>query len=193
MKPDKFNLKSYADEGADLRQIFFEDNNEILRKIAKEIASCFQLGNKLLIFGNGGSASQAQHFAGELVGRFQNDRSPLPAIALTADSSVLTCIGNDFGFAQIFARQIEAFGKPGDIVFAISTSGQSDNVMLAAVTAHRKNIIAIGLTGRRGLSLANECNHRLIVDSISTPLIQEIHIAAIHALCYLIEEEMGED
>jgi len=144
-------------------------------------------GGRLLVFGNGGSAAQAQHIASELVGRFQCDRRPLPAIALTTDTSALTSIGNDYGFEEIFARQIRALGRPGDVALAISTSGESPNVLRALDAARERQMHTIGLTGRTGGKLRERVDLCLCVPSDSTPRIQEAHLVISHILCHLIE------
>lgn len=147
-------------------------------------------GNKVLLMGNGGSAADAQHFAAELVGRFLAERRPLPAIALTTDSSILTAVGNDYGFDQVFSRQVEALATPGDLVVGISTSGNSPNVLEALQVATRVGVTTLGLVGRDGGKIAPVTDHCLCVSSEYTPAIQEAHIAIIHILCDLIEKKM---
>jgi len=147
-------------------------------------------GGKLLICGNGGSAADAQHMACELVVRFQREGKALPALALTTDSSVLTARANDHSFEDVFSRQVEALGRPGDLLLAISTSGISPNVLAAAEKARASGLRVVGLTGRRGGSLPGLCDVCIEVPSESTPRIQEAHIAIIHALCAIIEEEL---
>lgn len=147
-------------------------------------------GNKILLMGNGGSAADAQHFAAELVGRFLAERRPLPAIALTTDSSILTAVGNDYGFDLIFSRQVEALANPGDLVVGISTSGNSPNVLQALNAATESGATTLGLVGRDGGKIATACDHCLCIPSKYTPAIQEAHIAIIHILCDLIEKKM---
>ena len=149
-------------------------------------------GGKLLICGNGGSAADAQHMACELVVRFQREGRALPALALTTDSSVLTARANDHSFEDVFSRQVEALGRPGDLLLAISTSGGSPNVLAAAERAGASGLRVVGLTGRGGGDLAGHCDVCIEVPSESTPRIQEVHIAIIHALCAIIEEELRE-
>jgi D-sedoheptulose 7-phosphate isomerase len=147
-------------------------------------------GHKLLIAGNGGSAADAQHLAGELVSRFYFDRPALPAIALTTDTSVLTAIGNDYGYADVFARQIAGLGQPGDVFIAISTSGNSPNILKALTTARDKGLVAVGLTGRHGGSMKALCDLCLCAPSDVTPRIQECHLIIEHALCAQIEQAL---
>ncbi|MCX8044686.1 MAG: SIS domain-containing protein [Desulfobacterota bacterium] len=161
--------------------------SSIIQKIAEAIILCFLAGNKVLLMGNGGSASQAQHFAAELVNRYRHDRLALPAIALTTDTSVLTSIGNDRAFAEIFERQIAALGRPGDIAWGLSTSGASPNMISAFTTARRMGLRTISFTGNPGNELAQLSDLALIVDATHTGRIQEAHLCAGHAVCELIE------
>ncbi len=149
-------------------------------------------GGKILIAGNGGSASDAQHFAGELVGRFLLEREGIPAIALNTDTSVMTCLGNDYGYDSIFARQIEAIGNEGDVFIGISTSGNSKNIIEAVEMAHKKGITTIGFLGKDGGILKNMCDANLIIPFKSTARVQEAHIMSIHIICEIIEEIMAE-
>ena len=143
-----------------------------------------------MLFGNGGSAGDASHIAGEFVNRFLKDRAPLPAIALNTDMAVLTSIGNDYDFSEVFVRQIKALGKEGDIAIAISTSGNSNNVLKGVMTAKEMNIKTIGLTGGTGGKLAGIVDYAFVVPTNKTPRIQETHITLGHILCELIEEEI---
>ena len=145
---------------------------------------------KILIAGNGGSAADAQHFAGELVSRFLFDRPALSAIALTTDSSILTAIGNDYGYEDVFARQIQAHGRSGDVFIAISTSGNSANILKAIQTAKAIGLVVIGLTGRSGGKMKDMCDVCLCAPSDSTPRIQECHLFFEHTLCACIEESL---
>jgi D-sedoheptulose 7-phosphate isomerase len=147
-------------------------------------------GNKILLAGNGGSAADCQHLAGELVSRFHYDRPGLPAVALTTDTSILTAIGNDYGYEYLFARQIEALANSGDVFFAISTSGSSPNILQALQTAREKGVATVGLTGRSGGEMPALCEHCLCVPADSTPRIQEGHILVGHIICCLIEQGM---
>lgn len=142
----------------------------------------------LLFAGNGGSAADAQHIAGELVSRFFFDRPGLPAIALSTDTSILTSIGNDYGYDYIFARQIEALGRPGDIFMGISTSGNSPNILAALEAARKRGLTTVGLTGGKGGKMISLCDHVLCAPASSTPRIQECHLATYHLLCALMEE-----
>ena len=147
-------------------------------------------GNKLLLAGNGGSAGDAQHLAGEIVGRFSYDRAPAAALALTTDSSVLTAIANDYGYDRVFERQVLGLGCRGDVLIALSTSGRSPNILRAIAAARHKDLAVVGFTGRSGGAMAKECDVCLCAPSDSTPLIQQIHIAAGHILCGLVEERL---
>ncbi|MGI6657087.1 MAG: D-sedoheptulose-7-phosphate isomerase [Desulfobulbus sp.] len=166
--------------------------DDILR-LAAWIQETFEAGGKLLIFGNGGSAADAQHLAAEFVNRFLIDRRPLPALALTTDSSILTAIGNDFGYDQVFVKQIQALGKAGDLALGISTSGNSVNVLLAMETARSMGLKTAALTGglaRPGGKLAPLCDLVLNVPSDATPHIQEAHLWVEHLLCEIVERRM---
>jgi len=157
---------------------------------ADAVAVALSEGYKVLVFGNGGSASDAQHLAAELVGRFQQERRPLAAIALTADGSVLTSIGNDYGYEHVFARQIQALGKRGDVAFAISTSGTSPNVVAGVTAAQTAGLRTIALTGREGGLIARAVDIHINVPDRSTPRIQEVHRTLLHILCELIEGQL---
>ncbi|RII27309.1 MAG: phosphoheptose isomerase [Geobacter sp.] len=150
-------------------------------------------GNKLLVMGNGGSAGDAQHLAAEIVGRFKLERRALPAIALTTDTSILTAIGNDYGFEQVFRRQVEALAAPGDVVVGISTSGNSPNVLAALTLAREMGCRTVGLLGRDGGTIGPAVDLELTVPSQDTPRIQEGHITMIHILCDLVERRMFGD
>lgn len=159
---------------------------------AQLLARCLKQGNKIMACGNGGSASDAQHFAAELVGRFQHDRDPLAALALGANAALLTCIGNDFGFEEIYARQVRAMGMPGDCLIGISTSGNSENVVRAMKAARKRDITTIALTGETG-KLNRICQHVIAIPSTTTARIQEAHIFIVHTLCALIEAHLQHD
>jgi D-sedoheptulose 7-phosphate isomerase len=174
---------SRAAEDASLRATIYE--------IAESITTAFRGGHKLLIAGNGGSAADAQHIAGEFLSRLNFDRNPLPAIALTTDSSVLTAIGNDYGFDRTFERQVRGLGKPGDVFIAISTSGRSPNVIAALKAAREGGLTTVGFTGSgAGGSMQPLCDNCLAAPSEETPLIQQIHIVAAHAICGLVERSL---
>ena len=153
----------------------------------KACINCLQQGGKILLAGNGGSAADAQHIAGELVSRFAFDRPGLPAIALTTDSSILTAIGNDYGYDRLFARQIQALGNKGDIFIGYSTSGKSPNILQAFKESRTRGLVSIGLTGNHGGQMQELCNYLLEVPSSDTPKIQEGHLVLGHIICGLIE------
>jgi D-sedoheptulose 7-phosphate isomerase len=159
-------------------------------EIAAVIATALTDGRKLLLAGNGGSAADAQHIAGEMLSRFNYDRAPIAALALTTDSSVLTAIGNDYGYERLFERQILGLGCPGDVFIAISTSGRSPNVIRAIDAARQKRLVIIGFTGRSGGEMASRCDLCLHAPSDSTPLIQQIHITAGHIICGLVDKRL---
>jgi D-sedoheptulose 7-phosphate isomerase len=162
-----------------------------IQGIADTIAAAFRGGHKLLIAGNGGSAADAQHIAGEFLSRLNFDRNPLPAIALTTDSSVLTAIGNDYGFECTFERQVRGLGKHGDVFIAISTSGRSPNVIAALKAARQGGLTTVGFTGSGANgSMQPLCDHLLAAPSKETALIQQIHIVAAHAICGLVERDL---
>jgi D-sedoheptulose 7-phosphate isomerase len=159
--------------------------------LVQACAESLEAGGKLLLFGNGGSAADAQHLATELTVRYREDRDPIAAVALSTDSSALTAAGNDLGFERIFARQIEALGRKGDVAIGISTSGKSPNVLLALRVAREMGLVTVALTGRDGGELPGLADHCLIVPSNATSRIQEMHILVGHALCGALEAELG--
>jgi D-sedoheptulose 7-phosphate isomerase len=177
-------------EGAELRIHLAQALGEKIVDAANVIAESLKSGGKVLLFGNGGSAADAQHLAAEFVGRFVLERSPLPGIALTTDSSILTAVGNDYGFDQVFVRQILALGRPGDVAIGISTSGNSPNVIKAVQAAGERGLRTIGLAGRDGGALAKAVEIAITVPSTNTARIQECHIAVGHVLCELVESEL---
>ncbi|HRN82732.1 MAG TPA: D-sedoheptulose 7-phosphate isomerase [Nitrosomonas europaea] len=154
---------------------------------AQACIDCMQAGNKILLAGNGGSAADAQHIAGEFVSRFAFDRPGLPAIALTTDTSILTAIGNDYGYENLFARQVQAHAQKGDVFIAYSTSGKSPNIITALQEAKSRGVICIGMSGNRGGPMKDLCDHYLDVPSADTPKIQEGHAVLGHILCGLVE------
>jgi phosphoheptose isomerase len=156
-------------------------------RAAEAIVASLTQGGKLLVFGNGGSASDAQHVAAELVGRFQRERDGLAAVALTTDTSVLTSIGNDYAFDRIFARQVEALGRRGDVALGISTSGASPNVVVAFAAARARGVTTIALTGRDGGAAGRAAEIHVNVPSMSTPRVQEVHRTLLHVICDLVE------
>jgi len=177
--------------GTDLRNQVARDCGGNIVDAAMLIARCLRAGGKLLLFGNGGSAADAQHLAAEFVGRFRIERQALPAIALTTDSSILTAVGNDYGFDQIFARQVQALGRPGDVAIGISTSGNSPNVTSAITQAAKQELKTIGLVGKDGGSLAKCVDISVTIASTNVAMIQECHITIGHILCELVENELS--
>lgn len=162
----------------------------LLADVAGRLVEALAHGNKVMLFGNGGSAADAQHLAAEFVGRFLVDRRPLPALALTVDSSCLTAIGNDYSYDLVFARQVEGLGQKGDVVIGISTSGNSPSVIEGIRSARKLGLLTVGLTGRSGGKLKSEAEICICVPSSETPRIQESHILVGHVLCALVEEAM---
>ncbi len=163
----------------------------LIEEAGQRISSSLKLGHKLMICGNGGSAADSQHIAAELTGRFVKDRIPLPAMALSTDSSALTCISNDYSFDEVFSRQVKGLGQAGDCLLAISTSGNSRNVIKAVEAARLGKIHTVGLLGRDGGALKRLCDTSIVVDSLTTARIQEAHIFIGHTLCGRIEELLG--
>ncbi len=185
----------------DLIEAHLAEHRRTMELVATEltgaIAGCAELlcaalagGGKVLVMGNGGSAADAQHLAAELVGRFLRERRALPAVALTTDSSILTAVGNDYGFEQIFSRQVEALAAPGDVVIGISTSGNSANVRVALAAANEIGCKTVGLLGGSGGAIAAEVDLALVVPTAATPRIQEAHATIIHILCDLVERTL---
>lgn len=156
--------------------------------IAQAVTDALRAGNKLLLIGNGGSAADAQHIAAEIVGRYKQERPGWAAIALTTDTSALTAIGNDYGFEQIFVRQVQGLGKRGDVLFALTTSGRSPNILAALRLARDMGIVTIGFTGTKGESMRSSCDHLLVAPSEDTPVIQQIHMMVMHAICDAVEQ-----
>jgi len=174
-------------ESADVKLAFVEIYAEKLLEVGRIIANALKEGNKVLLFGNGGSAADAQHIAAEIVGRFKKERRGLPAIALTTDTSILTAVGNDYGFESIFERQIEALCTPGDIAIGISTSGNSPNVIRGLKRAHDLGATTIALTGRNGGKVVEIAHYSFVVPSYDTARIQECHITIGHVICEIVE------
>ena len=160
-------------------------------EVAKILSTAIAGGHKILVCGNGGSAADSQHFAAELVGRYRCERAPLPALALTVDTSVLTSLGNDYGFDRVFARQVTALGSAGDVLLAISTSGNSQNVLAAVEAAHDIGIKTVGLLGMNESRISLEADVCLQAPATDTSLIQQAHIAILHVLCDFIEQQCG--
>jgi len=183
-------IRDIAATSAALKRRFFDENARLLMEVGERIAQCLRSGGKVLTFGNGGSAADAQHFACELVGRFLRDRPALAAMALTTDPSVMTAIGNDMGYDAVFRRQIEAHGRPGDVALGISTSGRSPNVLEALRVARARGLLTIGMTGGGGGRMEGLVHYLVDVPSHDTPRIQEVHTMVVHVLCQIVEEAM---
>ena len=170
-----------------------KNSSSLIKEIEKtinEITECYKKHNKVLIFGNGGSAADAQHIAAELIGRFKKERKSLPAIALTTDTSVITSLANDYSFEKIFSRQCESLVTKGDVVIGISTSGNSKNVQAGLITAKKMGAKTIGLLGNKGGKIKNYVDIPIIVNSSSTPRIQEVHRIIYHIICEMIEKNL---
>jgi len=183
-------IKKAFQEGTQIRDQFLKDSLGQVVKVVNVITASLKKGNKILLFGNGGSAADAQHLAAEFVNRFLIERPPLPAIALTTDTSIITSIGNDYDFAQIFAKQIRAIGQPGDVAIGMSTSGVSPNVLRGLEIAKKMGLVTIGLTGRDGGQIAQAVDYCLNVSSNSVPRIQEVHITLGHVICELVDYKL---
>lgn len=186
-------ITEIASQLAAHREVITRVERELSPLIAEMVtllAETFKRGGKLLVMGNGGSAADAQHFVAEIVGRFKMERRGLPAIALSTDTSILTAIGNDYGFDKVFSRQVEALAVSGDLVVGISTSGNSPNVLLALELARKQGCRTVGLLGKDGGSIKRVCDLALIVPTDDTPRVQEGHITIIHIVCDLLEKAM---
>ena len=190
MKPASQLIDEFVAESVRVKAQFFEENRDRIARTAEVIAHGLRNGRKMLLFGNGGSASDAQHLAAEMVGRFGPDRAALPAISLSTDTSILTAVGNDYGYEKVFARQIEALGQPGDTAIAISTSGNSPSVLEAIDVARSKGLFTVGFTGETGGKMNDRVEVWFRVPSRQTPRIQETHILLGHIICELIDREI---
>ncbi|MBN9585512.1 MAG: sugar isomerase [Afipia sp. 62-7] len=158
--------------------------------IARAVTGALTAGNKLLLIGNGGSAADAQHIAAEITGRYKQERPGWAAIALTTDTSALTAIGNDYGFEQIFARQVQGLAKRDDVLFALTTSGRSPNILAALKVARDLGVITVGFTGMKGESMRAACDHLFVAPTEDTPVVQQIHMMAMHAICDDVEQAL---
>jgi D-sedoheptulose 7-phosphate isomerase len=192
-KPDDVDvLAGFFDRSLTALQRAAQDRAllELIAEMAQTIESSMRTGGKLLIAGNGGSAADAQHLAAEFLSRYLVDRRPLPALALTTDSSVLTAVGNDYGFEHAFARQVRGLGRPGDVFLAISTSGRSPNILRALETAREIGLVTIGFSGGEETEMRGLCRFFLAAPSRETAIVQQIHIVAGHAICALVERAL---
>lgn len=185
-------IKSHFEDSIQVKNQILQDKAliELIQKVALITTNAYKNGFKTMLAGNGGSAADAQHIAGEFVSRFYFDRPGIPSIALTTDTSILTAIGNDYGYDRLFARQVQAQGIKGDIFIGISTSGNSTNIIEALKACKEKEIISIGLTGQSGGKMADLCDYCIKVPSNCTPRIQESHIVIGHIICAIVEEEI---
>lgn len=186
-------IKAQITDSINTKHSLLEQCAPAIATAADLLIQCLQQGNKILCCGNGGSASDAQHFSAELLGRYVRDRQSLPAIALTTDTSTITAIANDFGYAKVFSKQIQALGRPGDVLLAITTSGNSENISVAVQAAHQAQMHVIFLTGNNGGKIApllNATDVNLCVPSSTTSRIQESHILILHCLCELIDNDI---
>lgn len=187
---DRTTLLAIVEESARLKREFFETEADSVLEAGRMLVSGLSSGKKILVFGNGGSAADSQHFAAELVNRFRADRPPLAAIALTTDTSILTSIANDSDYESVFSRQVEALGAEGDVAVAISTSGESPNVLKAVEVARRRGLSTLGLAGRDGGKLAGMVDRCLTVPHRETARIQEVHALLIHLFCEMIDSSL---
>ena len=188
---DEADIRRLAAESAALQQRFFDDKAALLVSVGRRIAAALREGGKVLVFGNGGSAADAQHFAAELVGRFLRDRAAWPALALSTDTSVLTAVGNDLGYENVFRRQVEAHGRRGDVAVGITTSGRSPNVLAALRLAREKGLVTVALTGQGGGEAARLVDHVIDVPHRETARVQEVHAMVVHVLCQVVEEDLA--
>ena len=187
---DEAGIRAVAAQSQALHESFFAERASQVLRAGKALSRGLLAGGKVLVFGNGGSAADAQHLAGELVGRYLKDRRALPAIALTTDASIVTAVGNDMGFDVVFSRQVEAHGRRADVAVGISTSGRSPNVIKALETARANGLVTVALTGAGGGKLAGLVDHLIDVPSTDTPRVQEVHGLVVHLLCQIVEEDL---
>jgi D-sedoheptulose 7-phosphate isomerase len=182
------DIRRIVADSVALKERFFAQEASLLLEVGGKMAESLRAGGRVLAFGNGGSAADAQHFVAELVGRFQHERPALSAIALTTDPSVVTAVGNDMGFAAVFRRQVEAHGRPGDVALGISTSGRSPNVVEALRAARQRGLLTVGLTGNGGGEVRGLVHHLIDVPHPDTQRIQEVHSMVLHLLGQVVEE-----
>ena len=184
----KSPIRAGLEEGARLLLETLERDGARIERMGTLFGSTLARGRTIFFCGNGGSAAEAQHFAAELVGRFVRERRALPAMALTTDSSILTSVGNDYGFSRVFSRQIEALGRRGDLLVVLTTSGRSPNILAAVRAAKARGLKVAGMTGARGAAFARRCDLCIVVPSRATPRVQEVHLAVGHLCCERAEE-----
>ncbi len=187
----KEQVQAYLQESAQLKQTVAQEQSVVIVSMVQAVVDSYRQGGQVLAMGNGGSAADAQHFVAELVGRFRLERDPWPAMALTPNSSTVTAIANDYGYEQVFVRQVKAFARAGDVIVGISTSGCSANVIEAMKVAKDQGAILLGLTGLPGVPLLELCDHALVVPAKATSLVQEVHMAVLHLICQLVEEQLS--
>jgi D-sedoheptulose 7-phosphate isomerase len=188
---EKKIIKAFA-ESAAVKEKFVKSHLSLIAEISAMIAEAFNEGNKLFLFGNGGSACDASHITAEFVNRFKKDRPGLPAISLNTDMAVLTSIANDYDYSDIFARQLKTLSVPGDIAIAISTSGSSKNILKAVEVGRKKGVKTIAFTGTKGVKFAAKCDYAFVVPSEDTPRVQEVHITLGHVICQIVEDILFE-
>ena len=187
---DENRLRALAADSARVQERFFAEQAGLVLAVGRVLVDALRAGRKVLAFGNGGSAADAQHLAAELVGRYLYDRPGLPAIALTTDPSIMTAVANDMGYDAVFRRQVEAHGQPGDVAIGISTSGRSRSVVDALRVAKERGLVTVALTGNGGGQLKDAVDHLIDAPSPDTPRIQELHGLVIHLLCQIVEETL---
>jgi D-sedoheptulose 7-phosphate isomerase len=185
---DAEDIRRMVAESVALKERFFAQSAPVILEVGRRMAGSLLAGGRVLAFGNGGSAADAQHFVAELVGRFRRERRALAAIALAADPSIVTAIGNDMGFESVFRRQVEAHGRPGDVALGITTSGRSPNVVAALCAARDRGLVTVGLTGKGGGEVAALVDHLVDVPHGDTQRVQEVHAMVLHVLCEVVEE-----
>jgi D-sedoheptulose 7-phosphate isomerase len=183
------DVRHLVSESVALKERFFGEAADSILEVGRRLVESLKADGKVLTFGNGGSAADAQHMAAELVGRFRRERPGLSALALVADHSVVTALGNDMGFESVFRRQVEAHGRPGDVAIGFTTSGRSPNVVEALQAARARGLVTVGLTGEGGGDLAGLVHHLIAVPHTDTARVQEVHVMVAHVLCQVVDEE----
>ena len=183
-------IRRWFEESAETKLKFVAEHADRIQKLADLLAEAFRRGNKVLLFGNGGSATDASHLAAEFVGRYRRERAPLAAVSLSSDQAKLTCIANDYGYDEVFARQVQALGRKGDVAVGISTSGNSPNVLKGLQAARAQGLVTVAWTGGTGGKLAGLVDHLFVVPSTVVARIQETHLTLGHVLCELVDEAL---